>query len=129
MLLTPPQWLGVAAFVAGLVLVPLLLPSFLVFQLSIALSYAIAIIGLNLLMGFNGQISMAHGVFFAIGGYGSAILTTRYGILSIATIPIATLAAALLGVLVGIPALRLQGMQLAFLILGPDVFLPPLMFE
>jgi len=129
MLLSTPQWFGVAAFLAGLVLVPLLLPNFLVFQLSIALSYAIAIIGLNLLMGFNGQISMAHGVFFAIGGYGSAILTTRYGILSLATIPIATLAAALLGFMVGIPALRLQGLQLAFLTLGLAVLLPPMLLK
>lgn len=129
MQLTLGQWLGVAAFVAGLVLVPALLPAFLVFQLSIALTYAIAIIGLNLLMGFNGQISMAHGVFFAIGAYGTAILTTRYGMPPLATIPLAVLAAALLGFLVGLPALRLQGLQLAFLTLGLAVLLPPLLLK
>lgn len=123
------QRAGVAAFLALLVLVPFLLPSFLVFQLSIALTYAIAIIGLNLLMGFNGQISMAHGVFFAVGGYGSAILATRYGIPPLATIPLAALCSALLGLLVGIPALRLQGLQLAFLTLGLAVLLPPLLLK
>ena len=63
-----------------LLLVPALFPNFLVYQFSLVLTYAIAILGLNLLMGFNGQISVAHGVFFAVGGYTTAIFMTRYGI-------------------------------------------------
>ena len=117
------------AIAIALLLVPAAVPSFLVFQLSIVLTYANAIIGLNLLMGFNGQISMAHGVFFAIGGYASAILVTRYGMPPLVTLPIAVAAAAALGFLVGIPALRLQGLQLAFLTLGLAVLLSPLLLK
>ena len=64
---------GACVIALGLLLVPVLFPSFLVYQFSLTLTYAIAILGLNLLMGFNGQISVAHGVFFAVGGYTTAI--------------------------------------------------------
>jgi ABC-type branched-subunit amino acid transport system permease subunit len=57
---------GACVIALGLLLVPVLFPSFLVYQFSLTLTYAIAILGLNLLMGFNGQISVAHGVFFAL---------------------------------------------------------------
>ncbi len=120
--------LALLAFASALLL-PLALPSFIIFQLSIVLTYAIAIIGLNILMGFNGQISMAHGVFFAIGGYTSAILVTHTGMPPLITLPFAVAAAAALGFLVGIPALRLQGLQLAFLTLGLAVLLPPMLLK
>ena len=69
--------------------VPAMFPDFLVYQFSVALTYAIAILGLNLLMGFNGQISVAQGVFFAVGAYTTAIFMTRYGMNYLATLPIA----------------------------------------
>ena len=88
---------GAIALASALVLVPALFQDFRVYQLSVALTYAIAILGLNLLMGFNGQISVAHGVFFAIGAYTSAILMSRYGVDYLATLPVATATATLLG--------------------------------
>ena len=100
-------------------------PDFLVFQFSMVLTYAIAILGLNLLMGFNGQISVAHGVFFAIGGYTTAIFMTRYGMNYLATLPIAVATSSLLGLLVGVPALRWQGLPLAFITFGLAVLVPP----
>ena len=109
-----------------LAIVPLLFPSFLVYQLSIALTYAIAILGLNLQMGFNGQISVAQGVFFAVGAYATAIFATRFGLGPLATLPIAVAMSALIGFLVGIPALRMQGLPLAFVTLGLAVLVPPL---
>ena len=117
---------GIAALVLALILVPAVFPDFRVYQLGVALTYAIAILGLNLLMGFNGQISVAHGVFFAIGGYTTAILMTRYGINYLATLPAAVAAAALLGLIVGVPALRWQGLPLAFITFGLAVLVPPL---
>ncbi len=117
---------GAAALAMGLVLVPALFQDFRVYQLTIALTYAMAILGLNLLMGFNGQISVAHGVFFALGAYTSAILISRYGIDYLATLPIATAAATLLGLAVGVPALRWQGLPLAFITFGLAVLVPPL---
>lgn len=117
---------GALALTLALILVPLIFQDFRVYQLSIALTYAIAILGLNLLMGFNGQISVAHGVFFAVGGYTTAILMTRYSIDYLATLPAAAAAAALLGLVVGAPALRWQGLPLAFITFGLAVLVPPL---
>lgn len=109
--------------------VPAFLPGYLVFQASIALTYAIAILGLNLLMGFNGQVSLAQGVFFAVGGYATAILATDYGVPVWLAIPIATAGAATLGALVGIPALRLQGLQLAIVTLVLAALVPSLILR
>jgi branched-chain amino acid transport system permease protein len=125
----PEQALRAAGFTAigvGLLLVPLLLPNFLVYQFSVALTYAIALIGLNLLMGFNGQISVAQGVFFAVGAYTTAIFMTRYGMNYLVTLPIAVVTSSLLGLIVGIPALRWQGLPLAFITFGLAVLVPPL---
>jgi len=127
--LAPERQLQVAALIAvtaALVLVPAFFPSFLVFQFSVALTYAIAILGLNLLMGFNGQISVAQGVFFAVGAYATAIFATRFGLHYLATLPVAIVTSALIGLLVGIPALRMQGLPLAFVTLGLAVLVPPL---
>jgi branched-chain amino acid transport system permease protein len=107
-------------------LVPLIFKSFVVYEISVALTYAIAILGLNILMGFNGQISVAQGVFFAVGAYTTAIITTRYGINPFLTIPFSTALAAAFGLLVGIPALRWQGLPLAFITFGLAVITPPM---
>jgi branched-chain amino acid transport system permease protein len=118
--------IGAAAIALGLLVVPALLPDFLVYQFAVALTYVIALIGLNLLMGFNGQISVAQGVFFAIGAYTTAIFMTRYSVNYLATLPIAVATSSLLGFLVGIPALRWQGLPLAFITFGLAVLGPPL---
>lgn len=118
-----------AAALATLAFVPAVLPGYLVFQASTALTYAIAILGLNLLMGFNGQISLAQGVFFAIGGYAVAILMADYSVPVWLAIPIATALAAVLGALVGIPALRLQGVQLAIVTLVLAALVPSLILR
>ena len=117
---------GCAALAFALLIVPAMFPDFLVYQFSVALTYAIAILGLNLLMGFNGQISVAQGVFFAVGAYTTAIFMTRYGMNYLLTLPIAVLTASILGLLVGIPALRWQGLPLAFITFGLAVLGPPL---
>ena len=117
---------GLAVIGACLVLVPAGFPDFLVYQFSVVLTYAIAILGLNLLMGFNGQISVAQGVFFAVGAYTTAIFATRYGLDCFVTLPIAVATSSLLGLVVGVPALRWQGLPLAFITLGLAVLVPPL---
>ncbi len=86
---------------------------------------AIAAMGLNLLTGFNGQISIGHGAFFGVGAFTSAILVVDHGWAIEATIPVAALLAALLGVLVGFPALRVKGLYLALITLGLSVLFPP----
>jgi branched-chain amino acid transport system permease protein len=117
---------GVGVIALALLLVPALFPDFLVYQFSVALTYAIAILGLNLLMGFNGQISVAQGVFFAVGAYTTAIFMTRYGLNYLATLPLAVATSGALGLLVGVPALRWQGLPLAFITFGLAVLVPPL---
>jgi len=83
------------------------------YQFSQVLIYAIALLGLNLLTGFNGQISLGHGAFFAIGGYGTAILMVKLGLPYWAAIPIASAICFGAGFLFGFPALRLGGLYLA----------------
>jgi branched-chain amino acid transport system permease protein len=117
---------GLIALGVAFLLVPFFFKSFVVYEVSVALTYAVAILGLNILMGFNGQISVAHGVFFALGAYTTAIMTTRYGINPFLTILLSVTIAATFGLFVGIPALRWQGLPLAFITFGLAVITPPM---
>jgi branched-chain amino acid transport system permease protein len=109
--------LATAAIVAALLIVaiapPFLVKGFVVFQLTQALIYAIAILGLNLLTGINGQFSLGHGAFFAIGAYAAAIGIDSIGIGYIWTLPLAGLVCFATGFLFGLPVLRLEGVYLA----------------
>jgi branched-chain amino acid transport system permease protein len=89
--------------------------------------YFIAILGLNIVTGYTGQISLGHGAFMAVGGYTTAILVTDTGIRDLWTIPLAGLVAAAAGVLVGIPALRLTGLYVALATFGLAVATPQLL--
>src|SRR5215468_2727901 len=105
-----------AAMIAGLLLallLPLALKSFLVFQLTLALIYAVAILGLNLLTGFNGQFSLGHSAFYGIGAYTAAILMDQAGLAYYWTLPCAGALCFVVRFLFGLPALRLQGLYLA----------------
>ena len=88
---------------------------------------AIALLGLNLLTGFNGQISLGHGAFFAIGGYASAILTSKFGVPYWATLPVAGLICFGAGFLFGFPALRLGGLYLALATFALALAVPQLL--
>lgn len=122
-----------AATIAGFVVVAALLPAFLsgfqLQQVSVAISYAIAILGLNLLMGFAGQICLAQGTLFGIGAYVTAILNATYGIHPLAALPAAAAVTALTGLVVGLPALRLQGLQLAIITFGVAAAFPQLLLK
>jgi branched-chain amino acid transport system permease protein len=82
-------------------------------QMNLAMMFAIAVLGLNLLTGFNGQISLGHGAFLCIGGYVTAVLMARFGWPYWATLPAAALFCFVAGYLFGLPALRLEGHYLA----------------
>ena len=84
-----------------------------IYQGAQVLILAIALLGLNLLTGFNGQISLGHGAFFAIGGYGAAILMVKFGVPYWAAIPLASVVCFIAGFLFGFPALRFGGLYLA----------------
>jgi branched-chain amino acid transport system permease protein len=80
--------------------------------------YFIAILGLNIVTGYTGQISLGHGAFMAVGGYTTAILVADHGVRDLWTIPLAGFVAAMAGILVGVPALRLTGLYVALVTFG-----------
>jgi branched-chain amino acid transport system permease protein len=102
-------WLAVLVLAVAL---PFLLGGFRVYQLTLAASYAMAILGLNLLTGYSGQISLGHGAFFALGGYVTAGLMAR-GVDAYLTLPAAGLACFAVGLAIGRPAARLPFLALA----------------
>jgi branched-chain amino acid transport system permease protein len=108
----PARLLWALAFVFAAVS-PLFMSGYHLYQFAQVLIYAIALLGLNLLTGFNGQLSLGHGAFFAIGGYGAAILIVKLGLPYWAAIPIAGAACFFAGFLFGFPALRFGGLYLA----------------
>jgi branched-chain amino acid transport system permease protein len=85
--------------------------------------YGIAALGLNILVGFTGQISLGHSAFFGFGAFASAYLSGRHGWPVYASIPAAGLATGLLGVVVGLPAARLKGLYLAIATLASQFVL------
>ena len=108
-----------------LLAVIILLPSFFKNELSYYLAilsiagiYAIAVIGLNLLMGYAGQISLGHAAFFAAGAYTSAILTTQFSISPLLSLVPAITVSGMLAFLIGIPTLKLKEHYLAMATLG-----------
>src|SRR5439155_26801327 len=112
--------LQIGAFLALAALVavcPHLVSDYRAGEFAIVGMYLIALLGLAVLTGYSGQISLGHGAFMAIGGYTTAILSVDgiYGhqIRDLWTIPIAGVIAGLAGLLVGVPALRLSGLYLA----------------
>jgi branched-chain amino acid transport system permease protein len=122
----PPRYglvLVVAVFFIGL---PSVATNFQTFEWAEVLIFAIAIMGLNILVGYSGQLSLGHGAFMALGAYTTAILIHRYHIDYLATIPIAGLLTGLVGFLFGFPALRLSALYLALATFALAVVTPSL---
>ncbi len=97
------------------------------FQLTTVAVYAVAILGLALVTGFNGQISLGHGAFYAVGAYVTAILIAHYDVPYWATLPASAAVCAALGFLIGLPALRLGGLYLALTTFALAVATPQLL--
>jgi branched-chain amino acid transport system permease protein len=117
---------ALVAGVAVAVLIPFFVSPFRDSQFTLVLAYAVAVLGLNLLVGYNGQISLGHGAFFALGAYTAALLIAKASFPYIATVPLAGLVAAAAGFLFGVPALRLRGLYLALVTLALAVATPQL---
>lgn len=105
--------IGLAVFLVAACVLPFFLSNYHNLQLTTVVIYAIALMGLNLLTGYNGQISLGHGAFYAIGAYTTAILTAKLGVPYWATVPVAGAICLVVGFLFGLPALRLEGLYLA----------------
>lgn len=97
------------------------------FQLTMLVIYALAILGLNLVTGYNGQFSLGHGAFYAVGAYTAAILMSNFDVPYWATLPAAGVVCAALGWLVGFPALRFSGLYLALTTFALAVAVPQLL--
>ncbi|MFN0162519.1 MAG: branched-chain amino acid ABC transporter permease [Burkholderiales bacterium] len=98
--------------VVGLFALPLVLPEYLEGQMVFILIYAIAGLGLMLLIGFTGQISLGHAAFLAVGAYVETLLASK-GVPFVISISAAALLAGVAGIIIGLPALRLKGIYLA----------------
>jgi branched-chain amino acid transport system permease protein len=94
--------------------------------MSRAIYFGVAAMGLNLLTGYNGQVSIGHGAFFGLGMYTTAILMESHNWPFVATLPVAAVLSFLVGVIVGFPALRVKGLYLALVTLGLAVLFPQL---
>ncbi len=110
--------LGVAVYVLG--------PGkdYLVLRWAQAVTLAIAILGLNLVTGYSGQVSLGHSAFFGIGAYTSMILVADHGWPFLATLPVAGAIGFGVGVLVGLPALRIRDLYLTLVTLGIALAFP-----
>jgi len=118
---------GLVLVLAAAVALPFLLSGFRVFQFTQVCIYAIALLGLNILTGYNGQISLGHGAFYAIGAYTTAIMIDRWGVGYGWTIPTAGILCLVVGFLFGWPALRLEGLYLALATLSLALALPQIL--
>jgi branched-chain amino acid transport system permease protein len=123
-----PGW-TVAAIVVVLAAcaLPFVSSNYRVFQYTMVLIYAIALLGLNILTGYNGQISLGHGAFYAIGAYVTAVLMDHYNVPYWLCVPAAGAVCLLVGFLFGLPALRLEGVYLALATFALGVALPQLL--
>lgn len=122
-------WLRLAGYGALLAIIsvlPLFVSDFRASQFSYIGVFAIALIGLSILTGYTGQISLGHGGFMAIGAYTTAILSTNYGVYNLLTIPVGGVLAGIVGFLFGFPALRLAGVYLALATFALAVIVPSL---
>jgi branched-chain amino acid transport system permease protein len=124
------QYLLTGTVVAGAALAPTYVdqvPHFSMLKLTVAVTYMMVILGLNLLTGFGGQISLGHSAFFAIGGYTTGIMKREWGISWGWSIPVAAVLAGGAGFLFGLPALRLKGLYLALATLALAVAVSPIL--
>jgi branched-chain amino acid transport system permease protein len=109
-------WYGL--LVGVLLIVPMTVGPYWVSLMILIGIYIIVALGLNLLSGYTGQVSLGHAAFFGVGAYTSAVLTAKYGVSFWLALPAAGIMGALVGIFVGLPALRLKGLYLAIATMG-----------
>ncbi|MFI7465773.1 branched-chain amino acid ABC transporter permease [Nonomuraea sp. NPDC049646] len=117
---------GLAVLTVAAASLPFTAPPYLLFQATIVLINAIALLGLDLVAGHGGQVSLGHGAFFGAGAYTAAVLMGRVGLPYPLTLPAAALVCYGLGRAAGLPAFRLRGPHLAVVTFAAAVVLPPL---
>src|ERR1700745_2019010 len=112
---------------AVLILTPLLVKNFVIFQMTQLLVYGLAVLALNILTGGSGQFSLGQSAFYAVGAYTSAILMETYNVNYVLTLPISGILCFGVGFLFGQPALRLSGVYLALATFALATAMPQLL--
>jgi branched-chain amino acid transport system permease protein len=112
---------------ALLLIVPLFVKNFIIFQMTMLLIYGVAVLALNILTGGSGQFSLGQSAFYAIGAYTSAILMEQYDVNYALTLPVAGVVCFAAGFLFGQPALRLSGVYLALATFALATAMPQLL--
>ena len=123
--MTTKNWLLGFFLTALLLVTPLVAPSYLTFQLTGVMAYAVAAIGLNLIIGYAGQISLGHNAFFALGAYTAALSVAHLQVHYVVSVLIAAVVTFVVGFLAGFPAQRLKGLYLALITLVLAVSVSP----
>lgn len=111
-------WFWFIMLIASLVTLPFLLPNYHIYMVNYMAINVIVTVGLNILVGYTGQISLGHAGFFAIGAYGTVLLMTNLHFPFLLALVCSALIAAFFGFILGLPALRLEGPYLAIATLG-----------
>jgi len=111
-------WFWFLMLIAALITFPLIAPNYYIYMANYMAINVIVTVGLNILVGYTGQISLGHAGFFAIGAYGTVLLMTALHLPFLLAIVVAAFIAAFFGFVLGLPALRLEGPYLAIATLG-----------
>ena len=117
------RWSVVAVAALFIVIVPLASSEYYVSIINLILIAIVGALGLNILVGYTGQVSIGHGAFMSVGAYTAANLITRLGAPFWIAIPAGGLMAALIGLIVGIPSLRIKGIYLAIATLAAQLII------
>jgi branched-chain amino acid transport system permease protein len=118
------QVVGYALVIAAVLLIAYTQPSYQLLNWSKVAAFAVAILGINIVTGYSGQISLGHSAFFGIGAYTTAYLVADKGWPFLATLPVAAALGLAIGFGVGLPALRIQGLYLALVTLAIAAVFP-----
>ena len=115
-------------FVVAAAVVPLVFASgYQTFQLTMVVIYALSVLGKNLVTGYGGQVSLGQGAFYAVGAYTAAILMDHWDVPYWATLPVAAVTSGMVGLMLGLPALRLGGLYLALVTFALAISVPQLL--
>jgi branched-chain amino acid transport system permease protein len=121
LLRTPAVRGWMAALAVAALVFPFVAGDYLLYLANLMGVLAIAALGLNILTGFTGQISLGHAAFMGVGGFGAAFLASRLGVPFWLAVPAGGAMACLAGVVVGVPSLRIKGLYLAIATLAAQV--------
>ncbi|WP_322516240.1 branched-chain amino acid ABC transporter permease [Rhodopseudomonas palustris] len=129
---TPKKYMALGTYASVVVVIllcaaPLIAKNFVIFQMTMVLIYAIAVLALNILTGGSGQFSLGQSAFYALGAYTSAILMETFGVNYALTLPVAGGICFIAGYLFGLPALRLSGIYLALATFALATAMPQLL--